>query len=51
MNKDRMSSSKRLKLIVILGSLAALGPLSIDMYLPSLPTISLYFCEKPRVLI
>ncbi|UFJ42251.1 multidrug effflux MFS transporter [Brevibacillus humidisoli] len=32
--------SRRLWMAVILGSLAAFGPLSIDMYLPSLPTIA-----------
>lgn len=31
---------QRLRLIVILGSLIALGPLTIDMYLPALPTIT-----------
>ena len=30
---------KRLKLALLLGSLAALGPLTIDMYLPSFPSI------------
>lgn len=32
--------NKRLKLAIILGLLAALGPLTIDMYLPSFPTIA-----------
>lgn len=32
--RGRMSSKSRLRLIVVLGSLSALGPLSIDMYLP-----------------
>jgi len=32
--------SKRFKLALLLGSLAALGPLTIDMYLPSFPTIT-----------
>lgn len=31
---------QRLRLIVILGSLIAMGPLTIDMYLPALPTIT-----------
>jgi DHA1 family bicyclomycin/chloramphenicol resistance-like MFS transporter len=31
---------ERLRLIVVLGSLIALGPLTIDMYLPALPTIT-----------
>ena len=28
---------RRVRLVVILGALSAFGPLSIDMYLPSLP--------------
>lgn len=32
--------NKRFKLALLLGSLAALGPLTIDMYLPSFPTIT-----------
>jgi DHA1 family bicyclomycin/chloramphenicol resistance-like MFS transporter len=31
---------RRLRLVVILGGLSAFGPLSIDMYLPSLPSLS-----------
>ncbi len=31
---------RRLQLIIILGALSAFGPLSIDMYLPSLPSLS-----------
>lgn len=31
---------QRLRLILILGSMIALGPLTIDMYLPALPTIT-----------
>ncbi len=31
---------RHLRLVVILGSLSAFGPLSIDMYLPSLPSLS-----------
>ncbi|MBW0137385.1 multidrug effflux MFS transporter [Pseudonocardia abyssalis] len=34
---------QRLRLIVILGALIALGPLTIDMYLPALPTITAEF--------
>lgn len=37
MNPD--IKEKRLKLALLLGSLAALGPLTIDMYLPSFPSI------------
>src|SRR5690606_41240028 len=32
--------ARRIWLALILGSLSAIGPLSIDMYLPSLPTIT-----------
>ncbi|MCJ7841774.1 multidrug effflux MFS transporter [Lederbergia sp. NSJ-179] len=35
----RFEKSSRVKLALLLGSLAALGPLTIDMYLPSFPTI------------
>lgn len=31
---------RRVQLVLILGALSAFGPLSIDMYLPSLPTLS-----------
>lgn len=34
------SQPRRLRLIVILGALSAFGPFSIDMYLPSLPSLS-----------
>jgi DHA1 family bicyclomycin/chloramphenicol resistance-like MFS transporter len=34
------SGRARLRLVLVLGSLTALGPLSIDMYLPALPTIT-----------
>ena len=34
------SRGRRLKLIIVLGGLIALGPLTIDMYLPALPTIT-----------
>jgi len=33
------SARSRLKLVLVLGSLIALGPLTIDMYLPALPSI------------
>ncbi|MEV4636798.1 multidrug effflux MFS transporter [Actinoplanes sp. NPDC049548] len=33
-------SRERLRLVLVLGFLIALGPLTIDMYLPSLPTIT-----------
>ncbi|WP_204036083.1 multidrug effflux MFS transporter [Micromonospora qiuiae] len=34
-----MSRRQRLRLVLVLGSLIALGPLTIDMYLPALPAI------------
>jgi DHA1 family bicyclomycin/chloramphenicol resistance-like MFS transporter len=34
------SARERIRLIVVLGLLVAIGPLTIDMYLPSLPTIT-----------
>ncbi len=37
---DLMSTRARVKLIVILGALTALGPLTIDTYLPALPSIT-----------
>ncbi|MEC2326050.1 Bcr/CflA family multidrug efflux MFS transporter [Lederbergia lenta] len=40
MNLNRLKDNKRLRLALILGMLAALGPLTIDMYLPSFPTIA-----------
>ena len=33
------SKSKRLCLALILGTLSAFGPLSLDMYLPALPVL------------
>ncbi len=36
---DLLERNKRLRLAFLLGSLAILGPLTIDMYLPSFPTI------------
>ncbi len=38
-NVKPLTGSKRLKFALLLGTLAAMGPLSIDMYLPSFPTI------------
>jgi MFS transporter, DHA1 family, multidrug resistance protein len=38
--QEVLSRSKRLWMAIILGSLAAFGPLSIDMYLPALPNIA-----------
>ena len=34
------SGAARLRLVLVLGSLIALGPLTIDMYLPALPTLA-----------
>ncbi|WP_424766862.1 multidrug effflux MFS transporter [Paenibacillus sp. sgz302251] len=39
-NADSSTSANRLWLIILLGSLSAFGPLSLDMYLPAFPTIS-----------
>lgn len=36
---DLMSPRQRLRLVLVLGSLIAVGPLTIDMYLPALPAI------------
>lgn len=36
---DGPSRKQRLQLAVILGSITTIGPLSIDMYLPALPTL------------
>lgn len=36
----RMTARERVKLVLVLGFLIALGPLTIDMYLPALPTIT-----------
>ncbi|MFR9775435.1 multidrug effflux MFS transporter [Micromonospora sp. MS34] len=37
---DLMSPRQRLRLVLVLGSLIAIGPLTIDMYLPALPAIA-----------
>jgi DHA1 family bicyclomycin/chloramphenicol resistance-like MFS transporter len=37
---ELMPARRRLRLVLVLGFLSALGPLTIDMYLPSLPTIT-----------
>ncbi|MFP7299282.1 multidrug effflux MFS transporter [Neobacillus niacini] len=42
-NPGTLSRSKRLWVAVVLGSLAAFAPLSIDMYLPALPILADYF--------
>ncbi len=36
----KMKRTKRLQMALVLGSFAAIGPLSLDMYLPSLPALS-----------
>ncbi|KAA9028446.1 multidrug effflux MFS transporter [Niallia endozanthoxylica] len=36
----KMNRTKRLQMALVLGSFAAIGPLSLDMYLPSLPALS-----------
>src|SRR3954452_1617441 len=37
---DLLRPRERLRLVLVLGFLTAIGPLAIDMYLPSLPTIT-----------
>lgn len=37
---EPMSRRRYLQLVLVLGSLIALGPLTIDMYLPALPTLA-----------
>lgn len=43
-----MSKNERLILIIVLGSIAAIGPFSIDMYLPSFPKIAEFFGETKK---
>jgi DHA1 family bicyclomycin/chloramphenicol resistance-like MFS transporter len=38
-----LTGLRRLEMIVLLGALTAFAPLSIDMYLPALPTLQRYF--------
>ncbi|MBO4160426.1 multidrug effflux MFS transporter [Micromonospora sp. MMS20-R2-23] len=38
-----MTRRQRVRLVLVLGSLIAIGPLTIDMYLPALPAIATYF--------
>jgi DHA1 family bicyclomycin/chloramphenicol resistance-like MFS transporter len=38
-NLNQFTEKRRLQLALLLGSLALLGPFTIDMYLPSFPTI------------
>ncbi|MCM3711927.1 Bcr/CflA family multidrug efflux MFS transporter [Sporosarcina luteola] len=44
-----LTGAKRLKLALLLGTLAAMGPLTIDMYLPSFPTIVTAFGTTPSL--
>src|SRR6187431_3244652 len=37
---ELLPSGRRFRIVLVLGFLTALGPLTIDMYLPALPTIS-----------
>lgn len=46
-NLGTITRSKRLWIAVVLGSLAAFAPLSIDMYLPALPILADYFHTSP----
>lgn len=47
--REGISGSKRLWMAIILGSLAAFGPLSIDMYLPALPNLARDFHTSPTL--
>ncbi|WUI09110.1 multidrug effflux MFS transporter [Micromonospora sp. NBC_00421] len=40
---DLMTRRQRVRLVLVLGSLIAIGPLTIDMYLPALPAIAADF--------
>src|SRR5258708_39564443 len=44
----RLTASARVKAILILGSLSAFGPLSIDLYLPALPSLQSHFHASAR---
>lgn len=44
-----LTGAKRLRLALLLGTLAAMGPLTIDMYLPSFPTIVTAFGTTPSL--
>ena len=46
-NPGNITRSKRLWIAMVLGSLAAFAPLSIDMYLPALPILADYFQTSP----
>lgn len=46
---DGPSRKQRLQLAVILGAIATIGPLSIDMYLPALPALSTHFSTSPAM--
>jgi MFS transporter, DHA1 family, multidrug resistance protein len=46
-NAGTITRSKRIWIAMVLGSLAAFGPLSIDMYLPALPILADYFHTSP----
>ncbi|GIP32118.1 multidrug effflux MFS transporter [Paenibacillus sp. J2TS4] len=45
----RPARSHRIKMAALLGMLAAIGPLSIDMYLPSLPTMTEHLQTTPSL--
>lgn len=44
-----VSQSKRIWMAIVLGSLSAFGPLSIDMYLPALPNLAKDFHTSPTL--
>lgn len=47
---DRLSSRQRLVYILVLGMLTALGPFTIDMYLPALPVLEHEFSVSAAVI-
>jgi MFS transporter, DHA1 family, multidrug resistance protein len=49
-NSSTITRSKRLWIAMVLGSLAAFAPLSIDMYLPALPILADYFQTSPSII-
>jgi MFS transporter, DHA1 family, multidrug resistance protein len=43
LTQTELSAARRLEILIILGALAAFAPLSIDMYLPSMPQLEVVF--------
>jgi DHA1 family bicyclomycin/chloramphenicol resistance-like MFS transporter len=48
--REEISRSKRVWMAVVLGTLAAFGPLSIDMYLPAFPNLARDFHTNPSLI-